>query len=184
MLLTDYSREAMLSGMEEVLLAGPEDGCLHRAYAGSLLASRDPAVAARGRLIEAQLRLEEPGCPAEQRRKLEARRRKLQKDHARTWLGSRLAAYLLDRPGYRFELARGWLDAVTAPELEAGFVVALAAAPLARLLRRLAFENDRPDRPAALAPLLAAPFLGRLAELRVGEAEGPAEAVLRRLTGN
>jgi hypothetical protein len=183
MLLADYSQAAMLTGMEEVLVGSPDDGCLHRAYAGSLLASRDPAVAARGRLIEAQLRLEEPSCPPEQRRKLEARRRKLQKDHARAWLGPALSAYLLDRPGYCFELARGWLDAVTAPGLDAGFIRALAEAPLARLLLRLAIESDRPDGSAALAPLREAPFLGRLALLRVGGVEGPAEAVLARLAG-
>src|SRR4051812_49593285 len=107
MLVADLTRHALFAGVEEVLLASPDDECLHRAYASTLLQSRDPADAARGRLIEAQLKLEAADCPAELRRKLEARRRKLTKDHGRAWLGG-LAAYLLDRPGYRFELWRGW----------------------------------------------------------------------------
>src|SRR4051812_44050391 len=120
MITADLTRDAMLAGLEEVLVASADDVCMHRAYAGTLIQSRDPAHAARGRLIEAQLKLEEPGCPAEQRRKLEARARKFLKDHGRAWLG-RLAGWLLDRPGYRFELRRGWLDRVSASGAEAAF---------------------------------------------------------------
>src|SRR5262245_63552871 len=105
MFVTNYSREAMLSGLEEVVATSPEDVCLHQAFASALISSRDPAQVARGRYIEAQLKLEGP-C-GDDRRKLEGRVRKLQRDHGRAWLGE-LANYLLDRPGCRFTMVRGW----------------------------------------------------------------------------
>jgi hypothetical protein len=179
MLVADYSREAMLSGLEEVLVSSPDDVCLHRAFAGALLTSRDPARAALGRFIEAQLRLEGP-C-GDERRGLEGRVRKLQRDHARAWLGE-LAPHLLDRPGVRYSLARGWLDEVAVPALDAGLFAALARAPQARLLRRLAIEDVSGDR-GALAALLGAPWLGGLRELAAGEMieRDRPEALIRRL---
>src|SRR5262245_2674649 len=157
MLVADLTRHALFAGVEEVLRASPDDECLHRAYASTLLQSRDPADAARGRLIEAQLKLEDPDCPADQRRKLEARRRKLIRDHGRGWLGG-LADYLLGRPDYRFELWRGWLERVLTPAVEADFIAELARAPQARLLRRLEFASAGPGGPQVLAVLRQAEF--------------------------
>ena len=45
-----------------------------------------------------------------------------------SWEG-KPAAYLLDRPGYKFTLWRGWLETVQAPEMDAGFIALLAQAP-------------------------------------------------------
>jgi len=178
MLVAD-TREAMLTSLEEVLVSSPDDLCLHRAFANALLTSRDPSRVALGRLIEAQLRLEGP-C-GDERRKLEGRARKLQREHARAWLGE-LAPHLLDRPGVRFTLVRGWLEEVAVPAPDAGLFAALARAPVARLLRRLAVEGAGGDR-GAWAALLDAPWLGGLRELVAGEMierDSP-EALIRRL---
>ena len=181
MLTSMFTRAGMLEGMEEVLVGSPEDVCLHQAHATALLTQGDPASAARARYIQTQLKLENAQVPAEERRKLAARERKLLRDHGRAWLGE-LAPYLLDRPGYRFSLWRGWLESVEAPELDAGFLAALARSPRSRLLRRLVFATDQPDGGAALVPLLEAPFSSALREFRLGDAgadEAPAEAIAR-----
>src|SRR5262245_25537938 len=130
MLVADYSREAMLCGLEETVLSSPDDICLHRAFAGALLTSRDPARVARGRFIETQLKLEGP-C-GDDRRKLELRAKKLQRENARAWLGE-LASFVLDRPGCKFTLVRGWLDSVTMRTIDADLLAALARTPEARL---------------------------------------------------
>jgi hypothetical protein len=165
-----------------VLVGSPEDVCLRQAHATALLEQGDPANSARARYIQTQLKLEEPGLSAEERKKLTARERKFLRDHGRAWLGE-LASWLLDRPGYRFTLWRGWLDSVEAPELDAGFIAALARSPRARLLRRLSIENNQPGGPAALAPLLDAGVLSGLCEFCLGKsgAGEPAAEVIARL---
>jgi hypothetical protein len=178
---TSYASAGRVEGMEEVLVGCPEDVCLHQAYASALMTQRDPASAGRARYIQTQLRLENPLLTAEEQRKLAARERKLLRDHGRDWLGA-LAAYLLDRPGYKFTMRRGWLATVQAPELDAGFVALLARAPQARLLRGLVIESDRPAGTAALAPLLEASFLTDLREFRLGRTgagEAPADLIAR-----
>jgi hypothetical protein len=177
MLLSTSALDGMVEGLEEVLLANPDDLFTHRAYADLLIRHRDPAFAARGRLIEAQLKLEQPGGAEEVRKKLERRNKKLLKDHGRFWLGS-LAPYLLDQQGlededeYRFELARGWLDTVVAPVLHLDFIKVLARAPQARLLRKLVIESAAPGGPEALAPLLGASFLPSLRVFWLGPVPG------------
>jgi hypothetical protein len=185
MLISTYSRAGMLEGIEEVLVASPDDVCLHQGYASALLTQGDPASAARARFIQTQLRLEDERLPADDRRKLVARERKLLRDHGRAWLGE-LAAYLLDRPGYKFTLWRGWLATVQAPELDGGFLAVLAGSPRARLLRRLLIDGDGPGGTSGLAPLLGATFLAGLVEFRLGEAgagETPADAIARLAAG-
>jgi hypothetical protein len=185
MFATAYARAGMLEGIEEVLVGSPDDVCLRQAHASALLGQGDPASAARARYIQTQLKLEEPALPAEERKKLAARERKLLRDHGRAWLGE-LAAWLLDRPGYRFSLWRGWLDGVEAPELDAGFIAALAGSPRARLLRRLVVDSDQPAGPGALAPLLGASFLGGLVEFRLDQAgggEAAADVIARLASG-
>jgi hypothetical protein len=175
----------MLDGIEEVLVDSPDDVCLHQSHATALLAQGDPASQARARFIQTQLKLEENHLSAEDRKKLVARERKLLRDHGRAWLGE-LAECLLDRPGYKFRLWRGWLAEVQAPELDAGFIAALAASPRARLLRALVIESDRPAGAGALAPLLDAAFLPGLREFRLGETatdEAPADVIARLARG-
>jgi hypothetical protein len=182
MLTLSIGRAGMAEGLEEVLVTSPEDVCLHQAYASALLAQGDPACLARARFIQTQLKLEETHLSVEERRKLVGRERKLLRDHGRAWLGE-LAAYLLDRPGYRFTLWRGWLDSVEAPELDAGFIRTLARSPHARLLRRLVIASAAPGGVAALAPLLEASFLHSLCEFRLGDTttEEPPAALIARM---
>lgn len=182
MLVTDYSREAMLAGLEEVVASSPDDVCLHRAFAAALLSSRDPARVARARLIELQLKLEGP-C-GDDRRKLELRARKLLREHGASWLGE-LAGHLLGRDDVTLTFARGWLESVTLPALDAGLLAALALAPEARLLRRLAIADVSGDR-AALLPLLEAPWLGGLRELALAEMierDRPEDLIRRAVRG-
>jgi hypothetical protein len=176
MLLSEAAAEGMVLGLEEALLENPEDLFTHRAYADLLFRQRVPAVAARGRFIETQLRLEEPGRSEEEKRKLLARQRKLLKEHGRAWLGVRLARFLLDQEGvppkckgYSFELRRGWLTWVQVPILTIEFARILVEAPETRLLRELIVEKVGPEHEEALALLDAASFRDRLRLFRIGE---------------
>jgi hypothetical protein len=187
MLSSTFARAGMLEGVEEVLVGSPDDVCLHLGYASALLRQGDPANMARARYIQTQLKLEESGLSSEERRKLGGRERKFLRDHARAWLGE-LAAWLVDRPGYKFTLWRGWLESVQAPELDAAFVARLAASPRARLLRRLVIDSDQPGGAQALAPLLDAGFLAGMCEFRLGETgvgagAAPAEVIARLVEG-
>jgi hypothetical protein len=173
LLLSNPALDGMVCALEDVLVDNPDDLFSHRSYADVLIHQRDPASAARGRLIEAQLKLE-GALPEEERKKLERKARKFLKDHGRSWLGA-LAPFLLDgqglpeRAAYRFDFRRGWLDSVTAPCLDGDFARALAGAPQARLLRRLTIEDPRPGGPEALAALADAPFLAHLRALTLGK---------------
>jgi hypothetical protein len=180
MLLSSSAVDGMVQGIEDVLVANPDDLFTHRAYADLLLRHREPACAARGRLIEAQLKLEQPGGPDVERKKLVRKGKKLIKEHGRFWLGG-LSPFLLDQQGlsdndeYRHEFARGWLDSVVTPVLCPDFVRALARAPEARLLRKLVVETTTPGGPEDLAALLDAPFLPRLRVFWLGPVPGEAE---------
>jgi hypothetical protein len=160
--------------MEIVLVGSPDDLCLHKAYASSLMHTRDPACMARARYIQAQLEVE-AGCDDSQRRKMASRCGKLFKDHGKAWLGD-LSKWLVGVPGYRVELKRGWLDTVEAPGGAPGFLEALVSAPEARLLRRLGL--DMANEPELLL-LAEAPFLDRLVSLRLGKRmiDQPAEHI-------
>jgi hypothetical protein len=170
--LSSFALEGVVEGLETVLVDNRDDALTHRAYADVLLRHREPARAARGKFIEAQLRLEE-NTSAEERKKLEGRQRKLLRDHGRVWLGE-LAPYLIDQQGapaktpYQFALWRGWLDRVVIPSLSMDFARTLARSPAARLLRVLTIVEVQPGAEAALAELRNAPFLPHLRELRVG----------------
>jgi hypothetical protein len=175
MLTADVGCDAMLAGLEEVLVSDPADLCLHRAYASSLLYHRNPAKSNLGRFIEAQLRLEDAALPAQERRKLDSRQRKLRKDFAHAWLGS-LADWLLDHEGWRFELARGWLDCVEMPIFDQEFLSLLVRAPQARLLRRLIIHKIDANQMPSLALLREAVFFAHLEELQIESQSGrPAE---------
>jgi hypothetical protein len=184
MSVVTFSRAGIAGGMEEVLIGSPDDVCLHQALATALLCQGDDASTARGRLIQTQIKLEDPRLNDEDRKKLVNRERKLIRDHRKTWLGE-LAEWLC-QDTYSFTLWRGWLHTVEAPELNPAFIEALAHAPIARLLRKLVIADERPGGPAALAALVDSPPLATLKELRlgvVGAGEVPGE-VLCRLLGS
>src|SRR4051794_38434930 len=177
------SRAGMLGGIEEVLVGSPDDLCLHQAYATALLTQGDDASSARARFVQTQIKLEGT-LGDEERKKLTGRERKLLRDHGKTWLGA-LAPWLL-QPTYSFTMRRGWLDRVEAPELDAGFVEALARAPIARLMRSLTIAHERPGGVAALAALLDSPLAITLTTFRLGQAgagQVPAEALRKLVEG-
>jgi hypothetical protein len=183
MTVLTYSRAGMLGGMEAVLLTSPEDVCLHQAYATALLAQGDDPSMARARFIQTQLKLE-GRLGDEERKKLTGRERKLLRDHGKTWLGE-LAGWLT-QPTYAYTMRRGWLDSVAAPELDAAFVRALAKAPIAQLVRSLAFAHERPAGPSALGVLLDSPLVNTLTTFRLGQAgagKPPAEALREIVEG-
>src|SRR5262249_33834711 len=137
--------------------------------------------------IQVQLALEDPALPAGERKKLQAREKKLLRTHRREWLGPllapplleglRLSDYAFTRPDeIRFEFRRGWLDRLEVPALNGALARALREAPKARLLSELEMGNaaddefDGEDSPvsAILALLSGAPLLPRLRRLRLG----------------
>src|SRR5260370_1225568 len=129
------SPDSLRLALESALVESPDDLATHRAYADLLMEQGDP----RGELIQVQLALEEEGLSPAERQRLKVRELQLLA-HEREWLGP-LAPHLLDQPdhGNDFLLARGWLDIVELFELNRDVAEALAACPLARLLRDLIF---------------------------------------------
>ena len=175
-----FSRAGMLGGIEDVLIGSPDDVCLHQAYATALLAQGDDASTARARLIQTQLKLE-GRLTDEDRKTLVGRERHLLRKHGKTWLGE--LALWLTRPTYGSTFRRGWLYSVEAPELDAGFVEALARAPIARLLGELHVAQAGPGGVGALSAILDSGLANTLTTFRLGEA-GAGETpvvVLRRL---
>src|SRR5215471_18789081 len=108
---------SLREALEQAILADPDDRAAHMAYADYLDEQGDP----RGELIQVQLAPEDPALPAGERKKLQAREKKLLRAHRREWLGPllapplleglRLSDYAFTRPDkIRFEFRRGWLD--------------------------------------------------------------------------
>jgi uncharacterized protein (TIGR02996 family) len=128
--------------LEQALVENPDDLAAHSAYADYLAEQGDP----RGELIQAQLALEDPGQPAEERKKRQKREADLLKQHARQWLGD-LGPLLVgkwsgpDKP-YHYQFHRGWLDLVRVLPYPDGIVAVVAKAPQLRLLRRLEVVYD------------------------------------------
>jgi uncharacterized protein (TIGR02996 family) len=173
--------------LEAALAADSDDGAAHAAYADLLTEEGD----ARGEYIRVQLALETaPEGP--ERDALRAREQELLCEHIEQWLGT-LAGPLLDTPGTRFGLRRGWLDEIEVPSMRADLAELIAAAPETRLLRRLAvIDPDAPeldpgeayqthvlagsawfdeDEETALVPLLSSPYLGNLRTFQLGDHE-------------
>ena len=155
------------AALEEALAANPDDLAAHAAYGDLLMEQGDP----RGEFVQVQLALEDPACQGDRRRHLLHRYRMLMANE-RQWLGD-LAQHLIETniDPHRAHLGqlnqwhweRGWLDEVNFWRLRPEGAGALAAAPVARLLRRLGIgEGD-------LGGLEPAPFLRHLRYFRFGE---------------
>jgi uncharacterized protein (TIGR02996 family) len=134
--------------LEAALMENPEDLAAHMAYADHLMEQGDP----RGKFIQVQLALEDPGRSPNERKHLQAREAELLQTYQREWLGE-LAQELLGNkdlgagdppPEFRSRgsWARGWLDALYLGELDLPLARRLAREPAARFLRRL--QIDRP----------------------------------------
>jgi uncharacterized protein (TIGR02996 family) len=169
------------AALEEALTADPDDLAAHMAYADYLQEQGDP----RGEFIQVQLALEQPRCPAAERKRLEQRERALLKAHGDEWVGP-LATLLEedDDPAYSF--ARGWLDQLTIQRLDTDLARLLVTDPRVRLLRKLAVDAVGPD-PAAFDPaapddepaardvlrlLSRSPYLGNVRAFHLGTTEG------------
>jgi uncharacterized protein (TIGR02996 family) len=189
---------ALRQALEETLAADPDDLGTHMAYADYLLDHGDPADHDRGEFIQVQLALQDERIPSQERQSLRERERALLESHRAEWFGP-LAAHL---PGshrsnedYPIEIrfARGWLEAVHIQRGDFWTTQALAAAPVARLLRELTidrawddplgmWDDERqevihapipegtPQDNGYLLPLFEAPFLTTLRSLRLGDA--------------
>jgi uncharacterized protein (TIGR02996 family) len=172
---------ALRQALESALVEKPDDLAAHSAYADFLTEQGDP----RGEFIQTQLALERPDLPADERRRLRQRERKLLAAHARTWLGG-LAEEVLGPPddpvedsedapcSYRF--ARGWLERIVLRrDYSIDLPEALAQAPEVRLLRELVLEYDEHSwrgggRSLAATEVLArSPFLTNIRVFRLGE---------------
>src|SRR5438876_12253455 len=88
----------MRAALEAAILAHPEDIANHMAYADWLAEQGDP----RGEFIQVQMRLEQEGLKAADRKKLQKREQELLKKYEREWLGS-LAGPVLDPPSGKYE---------------------------------------------------------------------------------
>jgi uncharacterized protein (TIGR02996 family) len=121
--------------LENAILANPEDLGAHAAYADWLIEQGDP----RGEFIQVQLALEDPKTPGGKRKELAEREEKLLEAHRDQWLGD--LAELFAEGDVEAEFARGWLSSLQIPDLNVALSRALAKAPLARLLRRLAIND-------------------------------------------
>jgi uncharacterized protein (TIGR02996 family) len=169
--------------LERALHDDPDDIAAHSAYADWLIQQGDP----RGEFMQVQLLLEDESRPAEERAELKKREKALLDKHGRTWLGPLADSLLAASEGpvdarFQYQFARGWLEYVHVPHLSVNFARLLAAAPEARLLRRLViFSTDYedefepgPDVPTNteyphLYPLRGASFLANLRTFQLGE---------------
>jgi uncharacterized protein (TIGR02996 family) len=187
--MTDQGQPSLREALEQALVENPEDTAAHMAYADWLTEQGDP----RGEFIQVQMRLEQEGLKAPQRKQLQKREQQLLDKHGREWLGD-LAEVLLRpydegrrwrevqaRPAFR----RGWLDGLEITRLTVAFSRLLARAPATRLLRRLTILDQAseergqyeagPDVPEdcdhrpGLFPLCRSPYLTNVRMLQVGE---------------
>jgi uncharacterized protein (TIGR02996 family) len=120
--------------LENAIFANPDDLGAHAAYADWLIEQGDP----RGEFIQVQLALEDPKKPAAERKKLQKREQELLKTHQKAWLGDLTDFFLGDeKKAGTAAFARGWLDTVSIGNLTVALSRVLAAARLARVVRRL-----------------------------------------------
>src|SRR5262245_46155602 len=139
------SADPLRATLETALVEHPDDLATYMAYADHLAEQGDP----RGEFIQVQLALEDASLPAAQRKKLQAREKRLLQTHQRAWLGP-LAPTLLDgdptglsedyyaaeqQVDYRWR--RGFLDALHVYFLTRRLAQRLADCPAALLLREL-----------------------------------------------
>jgi uncharacterized protein (TIGR02996 family) len=180
---------SLREALEQALVVSPDDLSSHMAYADYLEEQGDPL----GEFIRVQLALEDTSKSPAERKKLQAREKKLLGQHRSAWLGE-LAPFLLPRKSEKesadenavckFSLARGWLDSLEVKGFNVAFMRVLARAPQTRLLRRLVLADENwefegeyepgPDipedaDPPALYPLARSPYLGNVRILQVGE---------------
>lgn len=133
---------ALQAPLEAALIANPDEGAAHSAYADYLAEEGDP----RGEFMQVQLALEEEGRAPAERKKLQKREKELLAAHAREWLGD-LGRFLVgnwsgeDKP-YHYAFRCGWLDYLRVLPEPAALVGVLMRAPEARLLRRLDIVYD------------------------------------------
>jgi hypothetical protein len=173
--LSAAALEGMVAALEADLVAHPDDPARHAALADVLIGRGD----SRGKFMQAQLALEDPGTPPAQRPGYRERERKLLKKHLQEWLGE-LAGFLLDDRGkveaHRLRFERGWLETLRLPRWSVGVARCLVRAPQTRLLRQLEIDASGAEQDA-LSVLLDAPFLARLRCFRLGaepdETDGP-----------
>jgi uncharacterized protein (TIGR02996 family) len=134
---------------EESIRANPDDLAGWCAYADYLAEQHDP----HGEFMQVQLALEDPTRSPAEREALGRREAELLAAHERYWLGD-LAPLILDaeplyrdirRISHRFE--RGWLAELHCRNLTVAEARAIARAPQARLLRRLAVEGPEVEAP-------------------------------------
>jgi uncharacterized protein (TIGR02996 family) len=179
---------SLREALEAALMENPDDTAAHMAYADWLTEQGDP----KGEFIQVQMRLEQEGLKAADRKKLQQREQQLLKKHRTEWLGT--VADLIDNPPpvqyessalkVRYGWARGWLDWLQIDNLSVEVSRRLAAATETRLLRRLEVLEDiwedpgeypaGPDVPEeaerpSLYPLTRAKHLGNVRILQLGE---------------
>jgi uncharacterized protein (TIGR02996 family) len=184
---------------ERALAEDPDDVAGWSAYADYLDEQGSP----RGEFMQVQLALEDESRSRQERKQLQAREKKLLKEHERDWLGT-LAPHLLDpvepideydefqNPDYRWR--RGFLSALTTHRLTTTFAQALAVDSAARFVREfrvhetlINYGYESSGQPPFRVPtpqgvgrhwelleLIGSPFLRNLRVLQVG-GEVPAE---------
>jgi uncharacterized protein (TIGR02996 family) len=143
--------------LEKALAENPDDLGAHSAYADYLTEQGNP----RGEFIQLQLALENPNLGATERENLQEREKDLLKAYAKDWLGD-LGRFLVgkwsgpDKP-WNYQFARGWLDTVRLFPYPYAVSRSLAAAPQARLLRRLEITYDMRYHPFDFEKFLEGP---------------------------
>ncbi len=167
------------TGLEAALVANPDDAATHAAYADLLMEEGDP----RGEYIQLQLALEDRNQPVERLDAMEERRRQLQKQYEREWLGP-LALHVYPKRAVRsvgdmvaddnveITWRRGWIDAILIWRLNDQLAAAIADCPLTRLLTVLCVRHNYDWHEVSLYPLFKAGRLGKLRTFELGSANG------------
>lgn len=167
--LFEAFRSPLRSALESALVENPDDLGTHMAYADHLVDLGDP----RGEFVQLQLALEDPsGISPDRRAEMASRELELLRNHEAAWLGS-LAPFWLDpsQPYRRNGVTwwRGWVRCLTGDDLDADIAKALVRADAGlRLLRELRIIGCEAEA-EPFEILAAAPWLGRLHVLQIGE---------------
>jgi uncharacterized protein (TIGR02996 family) len=180
--------KSLAEALEMALVENPDDLASHMAYADYLEEQGDP----RGELIRIGLELEDASRPPAERKKLQAREKKLIAKHKAAFFGEFLSLIEPKDDGERdpalkceYTLRRGWVDSLKLDYYHVEDMRRVARSPELRLLRTLdlgqtGYEDDDYERGddipedtyyPQLFPLARASNLANVREFFLGDSE-------------
>ena len=120
-------------GLEDALVADPDNLILHSAYADLLMEEGDP----RGEYIQLRLALEDRSTPVEVARRQATEARRLFQEHHREWLGP-LAEH---QQNIDIVWRRGWIERVEFRDMTRAMAYAWLECPVYSMVREIVIDR-------------------------------------------